>query len=37
MGGGGRRDDVRGVEEGCCGEGVKGFVEAEVTFEMTPV
>ena len=34
--GGGRRDDVGGVEGGG-GEGVKGFMEAEVTFEMTPV
>ena len=36
VGGGGRRDDVGGVEGGG-GEGVKGFMEAEVTFEMTPV
>ena len=37
VGGGGRRGDVGGGVEGGGGEGVKGFVEAEVTFEMTPV
>ena len=36
-GGGGGRDGGGGGVEGGGREGKKGFVEAEVTFEMTPV